>query len=146
MMTTNRWPELSHVRRPQSALWLQKWRVMFFVGSCQQSDSDCTRPHFSSLVISWCFSLSLSPLCVCYKVSSQLEANAALSSSLHARFSHPVALARRAVIPACQSGPERPVAHEVRERSTVVYVWPLSSAAGGLLVQMHRTQLDLSAQ
>lgn len=28
MMTTNRWPEQSHVSGPQNALWLQRWGVM----------------------------------------------------------------------------------------------------------------------
>lgn len=83
-------------------------------------------------------------MCLCYNVSSKLEANAVRSSSLHARFFSPCGRSCWAVVSARQSGPEWPLCAWVRERSTVVYVWPLSSAAGVLILQVHRTWLDLA--
>ncbi len=71
------------------------------------------RPHFSSLVTSLVFFHFLcSHVCLCYKVSSQLELNTALSSSLHTRFFSPCGLRHWAVINACQSGTEWPSARE----------------------------------
>lgn len=88
-MSPYRWPKVCYVRRPRSPLWLQRRRVMCSAG-CM-------------MVAVFTYYLSFpSHVCV-VKMSSQLVAIAALSSSLRTRFFSPCGLSCWAVMSACQS-------------------------------------------
>lgn len=129
-MTAYRWLVLSHVKRPQSALWSQRRRVT--VGSAPEwlsiGQFSSFPPH----------SRVLPPLLITFCCSGRLKQRL---NSLLTGFSAPCGHSCWAVI-CLSAGATLTCCTKIRKRWAGVCVWPLSSAAGELIVQMQRARLN----
>lgn len=117
--TTKRSPVTSEKNVWKPAEWYWLYEAFYFFLSF---------PHLFPLIT-----------CLCYHVLSQPEANALQSSSPVTRLFSPCGRSCWAVI---WLSVRSTVTQRtwIRKRSAVVCVWPLSSAAGELIVQMLRAR------